>query len=404
VKAAPFRCERPASVKEALEVLHAEEGAKALAGGQSLVPMMAMRLARPTVLVDLAGVPGLDERGGARQRLAGHVEPRLTLVDALRHRLGLTGSHVGCEHGVCGACTVLVDGAAARSCLMFCVQAAGTEVTTVETLGEVDGLDPLQEAFRRHHGLQCGFCTPGFLMSSFDHLRDGPVEEAHLRAELSGVLCRCTGYAGIVDAVREVAESHPGGLPGPKALGRPILVRGGGAPAGEAAALEHSAERAAAPPPAGAVDLAVPEGEPNETVDVVTEIDAPPEETWELIQDFPKMSRLLPGVDLSRELGDGRDTWGGGVRADLVICADPGDGGGTRVRAQAKLDLSGRAAQFGRSLAGDVSRQLFAQFGQGVEQTLKTGEIAEPTRLRGGGLAWNLVRARLASVVRRIRS
>ncbi len=89
------------------------------------------------------------------------VEPRLTLVDALRHRLGLTGTHVGCEHGVCGACTVLVDGAAVRSCLMFCVQASGSEVTTVEALGEVDDLHPLQEAFRRHHGLQCGFCTPG---------------------------------------------------------------------------------------------------------------------------------------------------------------------------------------------------------------------------------------------------
>ena len=101
------------------------------------------------------------------------VEPRLTLVDALRHRLGLTGSHVGCEHGVCGACTVLVDGAAARSCLMFCVQAAGSEVTTVEALGEVDDLHPLQEAFRRHHGLQCGFCTPGFLMRAYDLLQHG---------------------------------------------------------------------------------------------------------------------------------------------------------------------------------------------------------------------------------------
>jgi carbon-monoxide dehydrogenase small subunit len=373
------------------------------------------------------------------------VEPRLTLVDALRHRLGLTGSHVGCEHGVCGACTVLVDGAAARSCLMFCVQAAGTEVTTVEALGEVDDLHPLQEAFRRHHGLQCGFCTPGFLMSSYDLLRDGAVDEARLREELSGVLCRCTGYAGIVDAVREVAASHPDGLPAPKALGRPILVRGGGIPAGEAAALEHSAERAAAAPSAGAgaVDLAVPDGEPNETVDVVTEIDASPEDTWELIQDFAKMSRLLPGVDLSRQLGDdryegearihmgpmrltfagaaqvlerdasarslraiaaGRDISGGGVRADLRISAEPRDGGGTRVRAQAKLYLSGRAAQFGRSLAGDVSRQLFAQFGQGVEQTLKTGEVAEPTQLRGGALAWSLVRARLMSLVRRIRS
>jgi aerobic-type carbon monoxide dehydrogenase small subunit (CoxS/CutS family)/carbon monoxide dehydrogenase subunit G len=373
------------------------------------------------------------------------VEPRLTLVDTLRHRLGLTGSHVGCEHGVCGACTVLVDGAATRSCLMFCVQAAGTEVTTVEALGEADDLHPLQEAFRRHHGLQCGFCTPGFLMSAYDLLRDGPVDEAYLRDELSGVLCRCTGYAGIVDAVREVAASHPTGLPAPKALGRPILVRGSGISAAETVALERSAERAAATPADGAaaVDLAIPDGEPNEIVDVVTEIDASPDQTWELLQDFPRMSRLLPGVDLSRELGDdryegearihmgpmrltfagaaqvlerdasarslhaiaaGRDISGGGVRADLRVSAEPRDSGGTRVRAQAKLYLSGRAAQFGRSLAGDVSRQLFAQFGQGVEQTLKTGEIAKPTQLRGGALAWTLIRARLMSIVRRIRS
>ncbi len=372
------------------------------------------------------------------------VEPRLTLVDALRHRLGLTGSHVGCEHGVCGACTVLVDGAAARSCLMFCVQAAGTEVTTVEALGEVDDLHPLQEAFRRHHGLQCGFCTPGFLMSSYDLLQHGGVDESQLRDELSGVLCRCTGYAGIVEAVRAVSQAHPSGLPAPKALGRPILVRDGGPPAGEAAALQAALRApAASPPPSGTVELTVPQGEPNETIDVVTEIDASPEEAWELLQDFPKMSRLLPGVDLSRELGDdryegearihlgpmrlnfagaaqvldrdasarslhaiaaGRDTSGGGVRADLIISADPRDGGGTRVRAQAKLYLSGRAAQFGRSLAGDVSRQLFAQFGQGVERTLKTGEITEPTRLRGGALAWSLVRARLMGLVRRHRS
>lgn len=370
------------------------------------------------------------------------VEPRLTLVDALRHRLGLTGSHVGCEHGVCGACTVLVDGAAARSCLIFCVQAAGSEVTTVEALGEVDDLHPLQEAFRRHHGLQCGFCTPGFLMSSYDLLQHGGVDESELRDELSGVLCRCTGYAGIVEAVREVSQAHPEGLPTPKALGRPILVRDGGVPAGEEAALQ-AALQAPAGPATPSVELIVPEGEPNETIDVVTEIDAPPEETWELLQDFPRMSRLLPGVDLSRELGDdryegearihmgpmrlnfagaaqvlardasarslraiaaGRDTSGGGVRADLIISADPRDGGGTRVRAQAKLYLSGRAAQFGRSLAGDVSRQLFAQFGQGVERTLQTGEIAEPIRLRGGALAWSLLRARLASLVRHIRS
>jgi carbon-monoxide dehydrogenase small subunit len=156
------------------------------------------------------------------------VEPRLTLADVLRHRLGLTGTHLGCEHGVCGACTVLIDGVAARSCLTFCVQAEGAEVTTVEALGEVDDLHPLQEAFRRHHGLQCGFCTPGFLMSAYELLRDGAadLDEDTWRHELSGVLCRCTGYTGVVAAVREVADAYPDGVPAPKALGRPLSVRG----------------------------------------------------------------------------------------------------------------------------------------------------------------------------------
>src|SRR5436305_2066649 len=206
------------------------------------------------------------------------VEPRLTLAEAVRHRLGLTGTHLGCEHGVCGACTVLLDGVATRSCLVFCVQAHGAEITTVEALGEVGDLHPLQEAFRRHHGLQCGFCTPGFLMSSYELLRSGGggngIDEHWLRAELSGVLCRCTGYSGIVAAVREVAKAHPDGLPAPKALGRPITVRQVGPPRGEREALSAAAELA---PAGGAgagdrVDVPVPDGEPNETIEVTTEI------------------------------------------------------------------------------------------------------------------------------------
>jgi carbon-monoxide dehydrogenase small subunit len=175
-------------------------------------------------------------------RVALDVEPRLTLADALRHRIGLTGTHLGCEHGICGACTVLLDGAAARSCLVFCVQADRAEVTTVEALGEVDDLHPLQEAFRRHHGLQCGFCTAGFLMSVYELLRDGfdVSDEARLREELSGVLCRCTGYEGIVAAVREVAERYPDGLPPPKALGNPIAVRRPAPPPQEQLALERA--------------------------------------------------------------------------------------------------------------------------------------------------------------------
>ena len=131
------------------------------------------------------------------------VEPRLLLSDFLRHELGLTGTHVGCEHGVCGACTVLLDGEAVRACLLFAVQADGGEVGTVEGLAAADGtLHPLQEAFRDAHGLQCGFCTPGILMSMLPFLRDHPAPgEQEVREALSGNLCRCTGYQNIVDAV-----------------------------------------------------------------------------------------------------------------------------------------------------------------------------------------------------------
>lgn len=137
------------------------------------------------------------------QRVERSVEARLLLSDFLRHELGLTGTHVGCEHGVCGACTVMVDGEAARSCLMFAIQCDGADVRTVESLGTEQALHPLQEAFRDAHALQCGFCTPGILMTLVPFLREHPSpNEAEIREALSGNLCRCTGYANIVEAVK----------------------------------------------------------------------------------------------------------------------------------------------------------------------------------------------------------
>ena len=142
---------------------------------------------------------------GAVRRAA--VEPRLTLADFLRERCGLTGTHLGCEHGVCGACTVLLDGDAVRACLLFAVQAEGADVTTIEGLAEPDGtLSPVQAAFRDNHGLQCGFCTPGFVVSVTAFLRDNPdPTDEEIRAGLSGNLCRCTGYQGIMTAIRAAA-------------------------------------------------------------------------------------------------------------------------------------------------------------------------------------------------------
>jgi 2-furoyl-CoA dehydrogenase 2Fe-2S iron sulfur subunit len=141
------------------------------------------------------------------RKLSADAEPRLLLSDFIRHGIGLTGTHVGCEHGICGSCTVLIDGVAQRSCLTLAVQVEGREVRTVESLAAPDGtLNPLQQAMRANHGLQCGFCTPGILMSFTDFLSRNPhPTEAEIREVLSGHLCRCTGYAGIVAAVKDVA-------------------------------------------------------------------------------------------------------------------------------------------------------------------------------------------------------
>ncbi len=157
----------------------------------------------------MAEVPIEVRVNGAERRAA--VEPRLTLADFLRDRCHLTGTHLGCEHGVCGACTVLLDGEAVRSCLVFAVQADGAEVTTIEGVA-VDGeLSPVQAAFRDQHGLQCGFCTPGFVLSATAFLRDNPdPTDDEIRTGLSGNLCRCTGYQGILAAIRAAAGTAPG--------------------------------------------------------------------------------------------------------------------------------------------------------------------------------------------------
>ena len=142
------------------------------------------------------------------KRVTVEVEPRMTLVDCLRYQLRLTGTHVGCEHGVCGACTILLDGLSARSCLMLAVQADGHEILTVEGIApSADKLHPLQEAFRDNHGLQCGFCTPGMLTTLLEFLRDNPdPTEREVRVAISGNLCRCTGYQGIVAAALDAAK------------------------------------------------------------------------------------------------------------------------------------------------------------------------------------------------------
>ena len=144
------------------------------------------------------------------RRVERTVEPRMLLADFLREELYLTGTHVGCEQGICGACTLLMNGSSVRSCLTFAVQADGAEITTVEGLGRVDALSPLQQAFREHHGLQCGFCTPGMLMTAVDIINKKTERTpCSVRDALSGNLCRCTGYQNIVDAVLTAMSAQP---------------------------------------------------------------------------------------------------------------------------------------------------------------------------------------------------
>ena len=378
------------------------------------------------------------------------VPPRVHLADALREQLGLTGTHLGCEHGVCGMCTVLVDGEAARACLLFAVQCEGADVVTVEGLGSPEEQHPLQQAFSAHHGLQCGFCTPGMLMSSYDLLASGPdgtaVQPEELPVEMSGVLCRCTGYRGILAAVADVAAQHPDGLPAPRNCGHRTLVgRGGGPPTArtDGSAPDDSGPDAAGAPPVPA-EVRLPAGAPSATVEVRSELGAPVDRVWEVLADFHRLAACLPGAELvevlpddryrgratvalgpvklafdglaqlvehvpdqhrMRVLAQGADTGGSATQADIRLAAEPAAEGGTVLRADAALFLTGRIAQFGRALAGDVSRRMFEQFAAAVEESARSGRApATPARPPGAlTLLAGTVAARLRAALRRLR-
>ncbi|GAW51816.1 MULTISPECIES: xanthine dehydrogenase family Fe-S subunit [unclassified Nocardioides] len=330
---------------------------------------------------------------------------RVTLSDALRDHLGLTGTHVGCEHGICGMCTVLVDGEAARACLLFAVQLDGAEVTTVEGLGRQDDLHPLQESFGRHHALQCGFCTPGFLMSSYDLLSHEPeITREDLPSELSGVLCRCTGYRNIIDAVDDVAENFRGGLPAPGNCGSRTLV--GRTPAGSTGTASTDTTEDVDPTHGQGHPerINLPTGEPTIAIDLTSALTSSPADVARVMGDVRLLARCLPGAELTDVLGDdwylgraqvalgpvrlsfqgmahvleqsperiainaqGKDTGGGSAQARIVMVAEP-SASGTSLHAEASVYLTGRIAGFGRSLAGDVSRRMFEDFARAIDQ------------------------------------
>jgi aerobic-type carbon monoxide dehydrogenase small subunit (CoxS/CutS family)/carbon monoxide dehydrogenase subunit G len=366
------------------------------------------------------------------------VAPRTTLSDVLRDRLGLTGTHVGCEHGVCGMCTVLLDGEAVRACLLFAVQCDGVALTTVEGLGSASDQHPLQEAFAHHHALQCGFCTPGMLMSSYDLLAGGTYDEHRLPEDMSGVLCRCTGYRGVLAAVADVARTHPDGVPPPRADVPPALVgRAGGASVGATLAdpMQH-ADRARKSPSSIPETIAIPAGPPTATVEVRSELTSPVDDVWAVLADFERLAACLPGAEMTADLGDdryrgraavglgpvslrfeglahvvdhdasarrmrvlaqGADRGGSSTHAVIRLAADPVDAGGTVLWADADVHLSGRVAQFGRALAGDVSRRLFEQFATAVDEAARTGEAPTP------GSGPSPVRLALGALVARVR-
>ena len=372
------------------------------------------------------------------------VAPRVTLADALRDHLGLTGTHLGCEHGVCGMCTVLVDGDAARACLLLAVQVDGSEILTVEGLGTPDDLHPLQESFGRHHALQCGFCTPGQLLSAYDLLdhRAG-VDRADIAEEMSGVLCRCTGYRNIVDAIADVAQAHPEGVPRAQACGGgPLPARAHLGGTGTAGSVEQDDSD-------GPVDIAPPTGDPTVHIDVTESVTASPDQVAAVLADTETLARCLPGAELVadhgedryrgrvsvslgpvrlafvgdihvversadgrslRALAKARDAGGGDVLAQVALVAEPaGEGSdvvprehGSVLHATADLHLTGRIAQFGRSLAADVSADMFRQFARGIDAVARgenpPADVAPPSALR---MAAQVLGTRVAAVRRR---
>lgn len=366
------------------------------------------------------------------------VAPRVTLSDALRDHLGLTGTHIGCEHGVCGMCTVVVDGDAARACLLLACQMEGAEILTVEGLGKQDDLHPLQASFSDHHALQCGFCTPGMLMSSYDLLRHEPgIPAEELPEQMSGVLCRCTGYRHIMDAVADVSDSYPDGIPAPRNCAEAALLPRTSTGGRSAADGDHEVAAATGPG-----EIHVPQSEPTVTIDVTSGVTAGVDELWVVIDDTERMARCLPGAELVADFGDDKyqgriqvalgpvklsflgdihvierdpvthslralaqadDPSGGTVQGVVHLKVDP-SGEGSIIRAHAEMHMTGRIAQFGRSLAGDVSKDMFSQFTAALDATARGEEPvaggAPPSAVQ---MTVRLITSRARAIVQRIK-
>jgi carbon-monoxide dehydrogenase small subunit len=373
------------------------------------------------------------------------VEPRTNLADFVREKLDLTGTHLGCEHGVCGACTVLLDGVPARSCITYAVACDGAEVTTIEGLDEDDVTTELRAAFTREHALQCGYCTPGMLVSARDLvLRLPQADERLIRVGLSGNLCRCTGYVGIVRAVQSVIEarrardiaSEPGGgrkILGPVGSGRSL--QGG---ADRAEPLRPAASEQAAPEAASAVD-SIPDFIPATVLTQHFEVAHPPEQVFAMFGDIAAVAACLPGASLTGppkpervegairvKIGPIAATFSGAARVERSPADMSGritgigndrrsrsstqgeiryrlmpieQGLATRVDLSIGYTLTGMLAQVGRpGLVRDLAARLIAEFAGNLDRRLSgtpPGDVVA-AELSGMSLASGLLRARVA--------
>jgi carbon-monoxide dehydrogenase small subunit len=382
-----------------------------------------------------------------RRAVQASVEPRTSLADFVREKLDLTGTHLGCEHGVCGACTVLLDGMPARSCITYAVACEGADVTTIEGLDEDDVTVELRAAFTREHALQCGYCTPGMLVSARDLVRRLPdADERRIRAGLSGNLCRCTGYVGIVRAVQSVIEARrarqiapePDG--GRKILG-PVGSGRGMHPGSDPDERIRQAERREMPPEAAVSVGGIPNFTPATVLQQNFTVSHPPEQVFAMFDDIAAVAACLPGASLmapptperiegairvkigpiaatflgaarvernqdhlsGRIIGIGNDrrsrsSTQGEIRYRLV----PIDGGmATRVDLSIGYTLTGMLAQVGRpGLVRDLAARLIAEFAGNLDRRM-SGEsigdaVAAPADLNGMSLVFGVLRARIA--------
>jgi carbon-monoxide dehydrogenase small subunit len=378
----------------------------------------------------------------------GTAEPRTHLADFLRDQLQLTATHLRCEQGVCGACTILIDGAPARSCITYAVMCRDAEVTTLEGLESDPVIARLRAAFTAEHSLQCGFCTPGMLVTARDIVTRLPdADEARIRVELSGNLCRCTGYSGIVRAIARVLRERQGAAaPGPAAAGGRLGPVGARhlAAAGAEASQPSVAPASPEEPVVEETDLGLGARRPNLETALSFTVARPIGEVWAALEDIERVARCMPGASLTETTRDGRvkgrvvvkigpisTSFGGGglvvrddarkqgmlygagrdrfsgssARAEVAYAVHPQADGTTRVAVTVRALLAGPLAQFGRSgIVQDLVARIAAEFARRLEASLAgAGEAPAPNgALNPATLLVAGLKARLEAMLQRL--